>query len=134
MSTKVQEEEAWHAWSEKVNPTLDRHGVRSAFRAGFVLGKEKEVPPRDAEKIGLPATPFFYTTDQVATMLQVGEHYVKTKLLHYTGRSMGAAPRKKIIATNLAPEGETPVWRILDKHLIKYLRTRGIKFQSMGYR
>ena len=90
--------------------------------------------PRDAERLGLPATPFFYTVDQVAGFLQVDQRVVESRLLFYMGRSIGIPSKSKIVATNMMPEGETPEWRILDKHLIRYLRFKGIRFQSMGYR
>lgn len=90
--------------------------------------------PREADKVGLPPTPFFYTIEQVATLLQVKVDTVEKRLLFYQGRSVGVPPKTKLVATNLMPEGETPEWRILDKHLIRYLRFKGIRFQSMGYR
>lgn len=90
--------------------------------------------PRDAEKLGLPPTPFFYTVDQVAGLLQISEQKIRDKLLFYMGRSTGIPPKSKLVATNMMPEGETPEWRILDKHLVRYLRFKGIRFQSMGYR
>lgn len=133
MTAKLQEQEAWDEWIHSNNPGFNRHGIRAAYKAGFEAGR-KSVAPQDAEKVGLPPTPFFYTVDQVATLLGLQRRSVEARILFYQGRSVGIPPKGKLIATNMMPEGETPEWRILDKHLIQFLRFKNIRFQSMGYR
>lgn len=87
----------------------------------------------EREGIGLPPRPFLYTPDQLAGLLSLSETYVKTKLLFYAGREPGLRPRTKMTANNIAPEGETPQWRVTENELIRYLRLRGIRFYDRGY-
>jgi len=86
---------------------------------------------RDA--IGLPPRIFMYTPDQIAAMLSLDETYVKKNLLFYDKRQPGIRPKAKLRAINIAPEGETPVWRVSERELIRYLRGRGLKFYERGY-
>lgn len=86
-----------------------------------------------AKRIGLPVKPFFYTTDQVAFLLSIEETYLKQVLLHYQGRSVGPCPRNKILAINMAPEGESPVWRINERNLVQYFRFKGLRYYERGY-
>lgn len=88
-------------------------------------------PERD--RVGLPPRIFMYTPDQIGTMLELDEKYVKTKLLFYDRREPGLAPRTKMRAINIAPEGETPQWRVTERELIRYLRHRGVKFYERGF-
>jgi hypothetical protein len=84
------------------------------------------------DRVGLPPRPFFYTLDQLATMLEIEEQALK-RWLHYEGRSIGPCPRDKILVHNLAPEGETPVWRALDRNFIRWLRFKGLRYHERGY-
>lgn len=88
-------------------------------------------PERD--KIGLPFRVFLYTPDQIATMFSLTTEYVKKNVLFYDVREPGIRPKSKMRAVNIAPEGETPEWRVSEKELIRYLRNRGIKFYERGY-
>lgn len=83
-------------------------------------------------RVGLPIKPFFYTIDQISTLLSIEEASVQ-RWLFYEGRSVGICPKDRIKATNLAPRGETPVWRVLDKHFIQWLRFKGFKYHERGY-
>lgn len=87
--------------------------------------------PKDG--LGLPPRIFFFTIDQIGTMLSLEERYIKDNLLHFEGRSPGIAPRGIMRAYNFAPEGETPQWRVSEQSLKRYLRFRGIKFYERGY-
>lgn len=87
----------------------------------------------DAERMGLPPRIFFYTPDQLATMLELDLEYVERTLLFYEKREPGIVPRNRLRAINIAPEGETPVWRVSEVNLIQYLRAKGIRFYERGY-
>jgi len=89
------------------------------------------MPERD--RIGLPPRIFLYTVDQVAQMLSLTIPYVKNTLLFYDRREPGLTPKTRLRAINIAPEGETPEWRVTERELIRYLRSRGVKFYETGY-
>jgi hypothetical protein len=83
--------------------------------------------------LGLPPRIFFYTVDQIGSMLSLEEAYIKRNLLHYQGRSPGICPRGIMLAINVAPEGEKPEWRVSEQSFARYLRSKGIKFYERGY-
>lgn len=41
MTESTSAEQAWEEWSHRVNPTLDRWGVHSAFLAGYVARRDE---------------------------------------------------------------------------------------------
>lgn len=84
----------------------------------------------DAERFELPPRFILYTLDQIATMLNVGLPQVKQSYIHYDRRSPGARPGDRMVARNIAPEGEKPDWRVAEKELIRYLRKRGFKIYN----
>lgn len=89
------------------------------------------VPERD--RIALPPRIFMYTPDQLAQLLSLTEAYVRQRLLWYDRREPGIRPREKLRAVNIAPEGETPEWRVAENELLRYLRLKGIKFYDRGF-
>jgi hypothetical protein len=88
---------------------------------------------QERDKIGLPPRIFMYTPDQIATMLELDLTYVKKTLLFYDKREPGLAPKTKMRSINIAPEGETPEWRVTERELIRYLRNRGLRFYERGF-
>lgn len=87
----------------------------------------------EREKIGLPPRIFMFTADQIATMMELSDVYVKKTLLFYDKREPGLTPKTKMRAVNIAPEGERPEWRVTEREFIRYLRSRGVKFYDRGY-
>lgn len=87
----------------------------------------------DQKKLGLPPRIFMYTADQIAMMLELTEDYVRQKLLFYDRREPGLTPKTKMRAFNIAPEGETPEWRVTEREFIRYLKHRGVKFYERGF-
>lgn len=85
------------------------------------------------EKVGLPPRIIMYTPDQIATMLQMDEKYVRRKVLFYEEREPGIRPKGRLLARNLAPDGEKPEWRVSERELLRYLRHHGIKFYERGF-
>lgn len=82
----------------------------------------------------LPKKPFLYTLDQIAEILQVDQKYLKQNLLWWQGREIGVFNfREKMKAVNVAPEGETPEWRVSEGSLINFLKAKGIKFNDYGW-
>ncbi len=88
--------------------------------------------PEDADAVGLPQRPFLYTLDQIATLLAVDEAALRASV-HFEGRSVGARPVKKMLARNIAPEGRRPDWRVAERELIRWLRTKGFRFYERGW-
>lgn len=89
--------------------------------------------PETGKTVGLPIRDFMYTVDQIAFMLEVSEAYVKRSLLFYEGRSTGVCPKDLMSARNIAPAGETPEWRVLDRMLVRWMRFKGFKVYERGY-
>ena len=87
----------------------------------------------ERERVGLPPRPFFYTVDQIGTMLELDPEYIMKRMLHFEGRSVGVCPKDKMLAVNLAPDGEKPEWRIPESRFLGYLRSRKVKFYSRGF-
>lgn len=87
----------------------------------------------EREKVGLPPRIIFYTVDQLATMLEMKESYIKTAVFFYEEREPGIRPKGRMLARNLAPDGETPEWRVSETELLRYLRYKGVKFYERGY-
>jgi hypothetical protein len=85
------------------------------------------------KRLGLPPRIFFYTVDQIGTLLSLDEEYIKKHLLHFQGRSPGICPRGIMLAINVAPEGVKPEWRVSEQSFAGYLRYKGIRFYERGY-
>lgn len=76
---------------------------------------------------------FLYTTDQVALLLNVSEATLKQQYLFYDKRHIGAPPKDKMVARNIAAEGSTPQWRIAEKELLRWLRYKGFVITQRGF-
>ena len=74
----------------------------------------------------LPYRFFFWTVDQIASMLQTSEATVR-RYLFYVGRTTGVKSPKEMEAINIAPEDEAPIWRVEDRELRRWLKARGIR-------
>lgn len=88
---------------------------------------------KQSERLGLPVKPFMYTFEQIASLFSVDERMVTQYMIFYLGRSVGAPPKGKLRAINLADDGEIPIWRVTEKHLTMYLKAKGIRFYTRGY-
>lgn len=83
--------------------------------------------------MGLPVRAFLFTVDQLSTMLSVGEDTVKKDYLFYEGRQPGARPKSKMLARNIAPEGSKPEWRVAERELVRWLKSRGFRVYDRGW-
>jgi len=59
-------------------------------------------------------------------MLSVNEATVG-RWLFFEGRSTGVQDHTRMRAINVAPAGETPVWRIEEKEVLRWMRLKGIR-------
>jgi hypothetical protein len=48
------------------------------------------------------------------------------KIVFFDGRSVGAPPRDRLLARNIAPAGENPEWRIEEAEYIRWLKSNNI--------
>lgn len=87
----------------------------------------------EREAIGLPVRPFLYTVDQIATLLQLEQSDIESRYLFFDRRSTGARPKDKMLARNIAPDGEPPDWRITERELIRWMRFKGWRFYERAY-
>lgn len=93
----------------------------------------KDAPAEEeAALIGLPLRPFFYTLDQIAGLLSLELASVRQSYIFFDGRNVGVPPRGLMRAVNIAPDGEKPEWRVVDKELIRWARYKGFRFYHTG--
>lgn len=87
--------------------------------------------PSTSEKgraeVGLPTTAFFFTLDQIASMINVQMETLRSKYLYYIGRSAGIMASHQMPAINIAPEGERADWRVLEQEFVKWCKRRGVR-------
>jgi hypothetical protein len=76
--------------------------------------------------VGLPPTPFLYTLDQVAQMLQMTDSTLR-RHVYFSGISQGMQPEKKMLAANLEDPGDKADWRIADAEFIRWLIFKGYR-------
>lgn len=85
------------------------------------------------EKVGLPMTPFLYTLDQVAVMMQKPEDEFTSTTVYFNGRSTGRCHPRQLRAVNVqVDEEKTPDWRITEGELVRWLKLLGIRIYSRG--
>ena len=83
-----------------------------------------------AEQFELPPRIILYTLHQLSIMFNVNLETIRTSYIHYDRRSVGACPGDKLLACNIAPEGEKPDWRVAENEVIRYLKKRGFRFYT----
>lgn len=82
---------------------------------------------RSLDSVGLPPMVFFWTIDQIASMLNISEETVRLKYLFYSGRSTGIKKRHHMQAINIAPEDESAEWRVSAREFVMFLKRMGLK-------
>lgn len=83
--------------------------------------------------VELPRRAFLFTVDQIATLLSVEEQTVFRQYLFYEGRDVGARPKDKMVARNIARQGEKPDWRIAEREFMRWMRVKGFRYYERGY-
>jgi len=78
-------------------------------------------------RVTLAPHPFLYAPDQIAQMFVVTEASVRSKWLHYDGRSSGIQPKDKMRAINIASSDSEPVWRIEEAEVVRWMRHKRIR-------
>lgn len=84
------------------------------------------------KKVGLPPRPFFYTPDQIATLLTIPVQEVLDKYLYYMGVDSGVRSRDVMPAGDIAPEGHQPQWRVAEDDFVAWLRVKGWRVTQRG--
>lgn len=88
--------------------------------------------PETGSKIGLPPRPFLYTVDQISVLLNLDERSLKNHLIHFEGRSIGAASRDHLLARNISHPDKAPDWRVAEQELIRWMKRKGFKYYDRG--
>lgn len=83
--------------------------------------------PHEPRQVGLPPRLFLYTLDQIATLISVDLKSLQASYVHYDRRSVGAKPKSKMLARNIAPPMQSPEWRVSEQDLIKWLKVKGFR-------
>lgn len=83
-----------------------------------------------AEEIVLPIRPFFYTLDQLETLLNVSRPRLLT-LLFFRGVSPGPHPPDRLLTVDISNDYvEKPDWRVEENELTRWLRYRGYQVKE----
>ena len=87
-------------------------------------------PAARSVRLQLPVTPFFYTVDQVAYLLNISEAQLRNRYIYFVGRSPGTRKLDHIEAINIEPDiQEKPDWRISEKELLRWCKRRGYSIE-----
>jgi len=85
------------------------------------------------ESVGLPARPFLYTLDQIASILDLELRAMRVKYIHFDQRTLGARRKDRLLALNIAPLGEKPDWRVEEAELIRWMKFKRIRYHERGW-
>jgi|SRR5690606_29567355 len=88
--------------------------------------------PTRRDPVGLPARVFLFTLDQISVMLDMPERQIAAKYIYFEGRSIGARRRDLMIARNIAPPDEKPEWRVAERELIRWMKSKGFRYYDRG--
>lgn len=89
-------------------------------------------PPDHPEKVGLPPVTFFYTLDQIASMLNMSVETLVASHVYFHMRSTGMKSPHEMMARNIGKPGFPPDWRIAQAEFIRWLKLKGFKVQALG--
>ncbi len=82
--------------------------------------------------VGLPPRPFLYTIDQISVILDVTEKIVAATYLFFEGRSTGTRNKHLMLARNIAPPDAKPDWRVAERELVRWMKTKGFRYYERG--
>lgn len=88
--------------------------------------------PASTERMGLPVRPFLYTLDQLATLLSMSQGNLMNQYIYFEGRTTGVRSVHLIAARNIAKPGEKAEWRVAERELIRWLKTKGFRVYEFG--
>ena len=91
------------------------------------MAGKHDAPFIPERRIVLPERPFFWTIDQVASILQVSESWLKRRI-NYAGRTLRTG-RAMLRAVNLAEPEEQPMWRVSNQELHRWLAHHGVSMK-----
>jgi hypothetical protein len=89
--------------------------------------------PAERSWVGLPPRPFLYTIDQISQIISVEARIVQSQYIWYEGRSVGARRVDQLRAINIAPRDRKPEWRVAEQELIRWMRTKKLRYYERGW-
>lgn len=90
------------------------------------------MPPVKKQPIELPARPFLYTVDQIASLLGTTIPTVRKSYLFYVSNEWGRQSPDLLAARNIAPAGMPEDWRVQEAELVRWLKRKGFRTYSRG--
>jgi len=81
----------------------------------------------------LPPRAFFYTLDQIATMINVDYEYFRRRYIYYDRRSVGVHYPDMLLAVNMAPHGAPPDWRVTEDELKRWFKKKRVRLHQRGW-
>lgn len=82
------------------------------------------------QEFELPVRPFFYTLDQVASLLSITPDYVWKVIGFFQGRTVTVRTLDEIQFINIAPREQKPEWRCAETELVRFLKRKGFTVVS----
>lgn len=84
----------------------------------------------DRDRLNLPARPFLYTLDQIATILSMTEDGLKqSDYCFFTGRMPGRPTPDELRVINLSRNlTGSPDWRVEERELVRWMKRRGFRY------
>lgn len=92
----------------------------------------RQVVPVAVSEIQLPATPFLYTLDQVAVLINKSQKDIE-KQCHFIGRSLRDHKLHQLRVMNVAAPGNSPDWRVSESEFIRWLIRHGYQPTKYHY-
>jgi hypothetical protein len=77
-------------------------------------------------ELEIPIRPFFYTIDQVASIMQLPISSIRG-MTYFTGRTNRVRESYKLTAINIALPADKPDWRIEEQEFLRWLKVMGYK-------
>ena len=84
--------------------------------------------------MGLPPRVFLYTLDQIAQMIEVEPSSLRSRYIHFEGRSIGKQPTDRMLARDISSsDSEGPEWRVAEHEVARWLKRKGFRVTIRGW-
>lgn len=83
----------------------------------------------------IPELTFYFTLDQIATMLAMDQRYMEKKYIYFVGLEPLRRTARKIQAVNMAPsDHDDPDWRVEEKEFRRFVRAMKLRVVESSFR
>ena len=85
------------------------------------------------DMMGLPPRTFLYTLDQIAQMIEVELPTLRSRHIHFEGRSVGKQPLDRMLARDISSGDDPPEWRVAENEILRWLKKKGFRVTMRGW-